>query len=43
MSTKCQVLFIQEVPYRHGIAYPQVADGGGDLQIWWVMENMLNN
>jgi hypothetical protein len=42
MSIKCQALFIQEVAYGHGIAYPQVADGGGDLQILWVMENILN-
>jgi hypothetical protein len=43
MSMKCYIVFIQEVSYRHDIAYSQVSDGGYDLQIWWVTENVLNN
>jgi hypothetical protein len=34
-SVKC-------VPCHHGIARPQVADGGDGLQIWRVDANILN-
>jgi hypothetical protein len=30
------------VPYHHGMARPQVADGGDGLQIWRVAANILN-
>jgi hypothetical protein len=30
-------------PCHHGMARPQVADGGDGLQIWWVAANILNN
>jgi hypothetical protein len=30
------------VPCHYGMARPQVADGGGDLQIWRVAVNILN-
>jgi hypothetical protein len=31
------------VPCHHGMARPQVADGGDGLQIWRVAANILNN
>jgi hypothetical protein len=30
------------VPCRHGMARPQVADGGDALQVWRVAANMFN-
>jgi hypothetical protein len=30
------------VPCHHGMARPQVADGGDDLLIWRVVANLLN-
>jgi hypothetical protein len=38
-----QVFFhIKWVPCHHGMARPQVADGGEGLQIWRVAGNILN-
>jgi hypothetical protein len=33
---------IKWVPCHHGMARPQVADGGDSLQIWRVAANVLN-
>jgi hypothetical protein len=33
---------VRWVPCHHGMARPQVADGGNGLQIWKVAENILN-
>jgi hypothetical protein len=33
---------VRWVPCHHGMARPQVADGGDDLQIWRVATNILN-
>jgi hypothetical protein len=33
---------VRWVPYHHGMAHPQVADGGDVLQIWRVAANILN-
>jgi hypothetical protein len=33
---------VKWVPCHHGMARPQVADGGGGLQIWRVAANILN-
>jgi hypothetical protein len=30
------------VPCHHGMARPQVEDGGDGLRIWWVTANILN-
>jgi len=30
------------VPHHHGVAHPQVADGGEGRQIWRVTENISN-
>jgi hypothetical protein len=32
----------KRVPCHHGMARPQVADGGEGLQIWRVVANILN-
>jgi hypothetical protein len=34
---------VRWVPCHHGIARPQVADGGDALQVWMVAANILNN
>jgi hypothetical protein len=34
---------VRRVPCHHGMARPEVTDGGGDLQIWRVAVNILNN
>jgi hypothetical protein len=34
---------VKWVPCHHGMARPQVADGGESLQIWRVAANILNN
>jgi hypothetical protein len=34
--------YVRWVPRHHGMARPQVADGGDDLQIWRVAANILN-
>jgi hypothetical protein len=33
---------VKWVPCRHGVARPQVADGGEGLQIWRVPASILN-
>jgi hypothetical protein len=33
---------VKWVPCHHGMALPQVADGGESLQIWRVAANILN-
>jgi hypothetical protein len=33
---------VRWVPYYHGMARPQVADGGYSLQFWRVAANILN-
>jgi hypothetical protein len=33
---------VKWVPCHHGVARPQVADGGDGLQIWRVAANILN-
>jgi hypothetical protein len=33
---------VKWVPCHHGMARPQVADGGDGLQIWRVAANILN-
>jgi hypothetical protein len=33
---------VEWVPCQHGMARPQVADGGDGLQIWRVAANILN-
>jgi hypothetical protein len=39
----CEILIrVKRVPCKHGMARPQVADGGDDLQIWRVAANILN-
>jgi hypothetical protein len=42
LSTKLPRLHVRWVPCHHGMARPQVADGGNGLQIWRVAENILN-
>jgi hypothetical protein len=42
-STPCsQTHHVRWVPCHHGMARPQVADGGDALQVWWVAANILN-
>jgi hypothetical protein len=36
------LLHVKWVPCHHGMAHPQVADGGDGLQIWRVAVNILN-
>jgi hypothetical protein len=36
-------LVFRWVPCHHGMARPQVADGGDSLQLWKVAANILNN
>jgi hypothetical protein len=36
------ICHVRWVPCRHGMACPQVADGGDGLQIWKVAGNILN-
>jgi hypothetical protein len=38
-----QVVDVRWVPCHHGMARPQVADGGDALQVWRVAANILNN
>jgi hypothetical protein len=33
---------VRWVPFHHGMARPQVADGGKGLQIWMAAANLLN-
>jgi hypothetical protein len=33
---------VKWVPCQHGMARPQIADGGDGLQIWRVAANILN-
>jgi hypothetical protein len=33
---------VRWVPYHHGVARPQVADGGDALQVWRVAANIWN-
>jgi hypothetical protein len=35
-------VFVRWVPYHHGMALPQVADGGDALQFWREAANILN-
>jgi hypothetical protein len=37
-----QVADVRWVPCHHGMARPQVADGGNTLQVWRVPANILN-
>jgi hypothetical protein len=37
-----KLLIMQWVPCHHGMARPQVADGGDSLQFWRVAANLLN-
>jgi hypothetical protein len=41
LLNKC-FIHVKWVPCHHGMARPQVADGGEGLQIWRVAANMLN-
>jgi hypothetical protein len=34
--------YVKWVPCHHGMARPQVADGGDELQIWRAAANILN-
>jgi hypothetical protein len=36
------IIPVKWVPCHHGMARPQVADGGEGLQIWRVAANILN-
>jgi hypothetical protein len=36
------ISFSKRIPCHHGMAHPQVADGGDGLQIWKVAANILN-
>jgi hypothetical protein len=36
------IIHVRWVPCHHGMARPQVADGGDGLQIWRVAANILN-
>jgi hypothetical protein len=36
------ILIDRWVPSHHGMAQPEVVDGGDDLQIWRVAANILN-
>jgi hypothetical protein len=38
----CIDILVKWVPCQHGMARPQVADGGEGLQIWMVAANILN-
>jgi hypothetical protein len=38
----CVLSHVRWVPCHHGMAHPQVGDGGDDLQIWRVAANILN-
>jgi hypothetical protein len=38
----CIIIHVRWVPCHHGMARPQVADGGNDLQIWRVAANVFN-
>jgi hypothetical protein len=37
-----EITVFKWVPCHHGMAHPQVADGGEGLQIWRVAANILN-
>jgi hypothetical protein len=39
---KLLIMHVRWVPCHHGMARPQVADGGDGLQIWRVAANILN-
>jgi hypothetical protein len=41
LTTLTIVRHVKWVPCHHGMARPQVADGGGGLQIWRVDANIL--
>jgi hypothetical protein len=36
------VIQVRWVPFYHGMAYSQAADGGDGLQIWRLAANILN-
>jgi hypothetical protein len=36
------IIIVRWVPCHHGMARPQVADGGDSLQFWRVAVNILN-
>jgi hypothetical protein len=36
------IIHLRRVPCHHGMARPQVADGGHSLQFWRVAVNILN-
>jgi hypothetical protein len=42
MSVILDIYHVKWVPCHHGMARPEVADGGDGLQIWRVAENILN-
>jgi hypothetical protein len=37
-----RIFYVKWVPCHHGMARPQVADGGDGFQIWRVAANILN-
>jgi hypothetical protein len=41
-SRVISVVHFRWVPCHHGMARPQVADGGDSLQFWRVAANMVN-
>jgi hypothetical protein len=41
VSASYCVFHVMWVPCHHGMARPQVVDGGNDLQIWRVIANIL--
>jgi hypothetical protein len=41
-KTLTEYFHVKWVPCHHGMARPQVADGGDDLEIWRVAANILN-
>jgi hypothetical protein len=42
LETEGKDTHVKWVPCHHGMARPQVADGGDGLQIWRVSANILN-
>jgi hypothetical protein len=41
-ESKLKIIHIIFFPYHHGMARPQVADGGDGLQVWRAAANILN-
>jgi hypothetical protein len=36
------IFHVRWIPYRHGMAHPQVVEGGNALQVWREAANILN-